>query len=341
MMDRRSLITAGLTTGVAASFIARATLAQPSVWRKAAPLPFATQEIYPAAHNGRLYLAGGIAAKLGVPYFTNRCVSYDPAADTWRDEPDLPEDLHHVALVSTGADLYAIGGFNGGYRHVWRMRAAVYRLTDKGWQEVAPLPKPQAEGVATFGPTGLIHYVTGQSQRGAANAERSDHREVHEHLCFDPTDDRWRTLAPIPTARNSATGGWLNGRLVITGGRTAEGNLAVTEIYDPSADAWHPAAPLPLPQAGTAGCIAGGRLHVFGGEIFTPEAGVFPQAWSYRLADDRWQALPDMPTPRHGIGAVALGDQVHVVGGATSPGGNGTTDTHEVLIIRANWSETT
>ena len=328
-MDRRSFLAAG----IAGAFAARAAHAGPATWQAAAPVPYATQEVYPAAHHGRLYLAGGIAARLGMPYFTGRCVSYDPATDSWRDEAPLPEDLHHVALVSTGAGLFALGGFNGGYTHIWRMRDAVYQLTDEGWQPVASLPKPLAEGVATFGPTGLIHYVTGQSPRGEANAERSDHTEVSDHWCLDPRDGRWRALAPIPTARNSATGGWQDGRLVITGGRTATANMAVTEIYDPDADRWHPAAPLPLPQAGTAGAVANGQLHVFGGEIFAPEARVFAESWRYQLEQDTWLPLPDMPTPRHGVGAVTLGNQIHVVGGATEVGGRGTSDRHEVLKL--------
>lgn len=328
-MDRRTLLGAGLLTPL----LATSARAQSSGWRTAAPLPFATQEIYPTTHSGRLYLAGGIAAKLGVPYFTNRVVSYGPAEDRWQDEAPLPEDLHHVALVSTGESLYAIGGFNGAYTHVWRMRDQVYQLTDEGWLAIAPLPAPLAEGVATFGPTGLIHYVTGQSQRGEANEARSDHSEVQTHFCLDPSDGQWRSLAPIPTARNSATGGWQNGNLLVTGGRTASGNMAVTEIYDPKTDAWHAAAPLPLAQAGTAGAVAAGQLHVFGGEIFTPEAGVFAEAWRYSMEADSWQALADMPTPRHGLGAVTLGDSIHVVGGATNPGGSGTSDKHEVLSV--------
>ena len=328
-MDRRAFLAAGLT----APLLGHSAQAQTPVWQTAASLPYNTQEIYPVAHAGRLYVAGGIAAKLGVPYFTDRVVSYDPMSDSWQDEPPLPEDLHHVALVSTGPKLYAIGGFNGAYTHIWRMRDQMYELTDEGWQTLGALPKPLAEGVTTLGPTGLIHYVTGQSQRGEANTERSDHTEVHDHYCLDPADGQWRTLAPIPTARNSATGGWQNGQLVVTGGRTARGNLTVTEIYDPKTDSWHSAAPLPLPQAGTAGAVASGKLHVFGGEIFTPEAGVFAECWRYSMEEDTWQALPDMPTPRHGLGAVTLGDRIHVVGGATNPGGSGTSDKHEVLSV--------
>ena len=44
-------------------------------------------------------------------------------------------------------------------------------------------------------------------------------------------------------------------------------------------------------------------------------------------------ALPDMPTPRHGLGAGLIDGRVYVVGGATSPGGRGTTDLNEVLLI--------
>ena len=307
--------------------------AQTPQWHAAATLPFATQEIYPAVHRGRLYVAGGIAARFGVPYFTSRCVSYDPLHDTWRNEPDLPEALHHVALVSGEETLYAIGGFNGGYTHIWRMRGAVYELADGRWREVTALPQPLAEGVAVRGPTGCLHYVTGQSPRGAANAKRGDHGEVHTHLCFDPADGRWRPLAPIPTARNSASGGWLDGQLVIAGGRTAAGNLAVTEVYDPDTDRWHEARPMPLPQAGTAGTVVDHGLYIFGGEIFQPQARVFAEAWRYTLTADAWRAMPPLPTPRHGLGAGVLGGRIHVVGGATKPGGRGTADHHEVLTV--------
>ncbi|MEM1141870.1 MAG: galactose oxidase, partial [Pseudomonadota bacterium] len=175
-------------------------------WTTAAPIPINTQEIYPAVHDGKLVVAGGIAAKLGVPYFTRSAFAYDPETDKWNGIPDLPEALHHVALVSTGRELWAIGGFNGGYSHIWRMRDTVYRLAGEGWQSQAALPGPQAEGVATFF-GGNIHVVAGQQPRGANNSKRSDHHEVPLHWYWDGS--RWASLAPIPTPRNSATGGWI------------------------------------------------------------------------------------------------------------------------------------
>ena len=325
-MRRRSLL-----IGAAAAPLVGVRAQVASSWRAAEPLPLNTQEIYPAVHESRLYVAGGIAARAGVPYFTDRCVSFDGAA--WREEASLPESLHHAALVSDGDSLLLVGGFNGGYTHVWRMRAEVYRLTADGWLPAGALPAPQAEGVLSRSPAGEIHLVTGQQQRGEANRERSDHVEVHTHLIRDRADGRWREAEPIPTARNSATGGWVGGLLVVTGGRTAAGNLSVTEIYDPQADVWYEGAPLPLPQAGTASVVVDNSLIVFGGEIFVPEAGVFAEVWRYRLDEDRWEALPPLPTPRHGLGAGVLNDEIYVVGGATEPGGRGTSSANEALYL--------
>ena len=307
-----------------------ATKSQAATWAQRAPLPRQVQELYTAVHKGRLYVAGGIGSRLGVAYFTNEVSAYDPISDEWIDVPELPEDLHHIALVSDGDTLYGMGGFNGGYTHVWRMRDAVYRLEDDAWVEVTQLPTKQAEGVVTYH-NNLVHVVTGQQPKGEANSARSDHTEGNLHWVWD--GQTWQDLAPIPTPRNSATGGWIGEHLVITGGRTSRGNLNVTEVYDLKSDTWHAAAPMPLPQAGTASVVVDQTLIVFGGEIFSPKASVFPNVWRYDLARDTWDALPDMPTPRHGLGAGLIGNQIFVVGGATEPGGSGTSDRNEVLLL--------
>lgn len=291
-------------------------------------MPISVQEVYPAVHQGKIYIAGGIVTTGGGLGFTDKSFVYDPKMDRWQDAPALPQTLHHVALLSTGDQLLAFGGFNGGAGHPWRMRDTVYQLEDDRWQPIYAMPTPQAEGVVTLH-NKTIHIVTGQQPRGKANQQRSDHIEGNLHWTLDR--GQWHTLAPIPTPRNSATGGWIDDVMVITGGRTANGNLSTTEIYDAKADRWHTAAPLPLPQAGTASVVVNNELVVFGGEIFTPQAGVFPNVWRYNLAADQWRALPDLPTPRHGLGACLIGNRAYVIAGATAPGGRGTTGVNEVL----------
>ncbi len=332
MLNRRQLLTTvplALTSALGWTERARAG----ARWRIGTAMPLSTQELYPAVHEHRLYVAGGIAARAGVPYFTDRCVVYDPATDVWQDAPELPRSLHHAALVSNGARLFCFGGFNGGYTHIWRMTDDVFELDDTGWHTRAKLPQPQAEGVVTQAPSGHIHIVTGQTPLGEANTARSDHRETPAHWLWDTNDASWHSAAPLPTPRNSATGGWIAGQLVVAGGRTSAGNLTVTEIYDADEDRWRTGAPMPLPQAGTASVVIDDTLIVFGGEIFQPQASVFANVWQYHANRDRWTPLPDLPTPRHGLGAGLIGNEAYVVGGATKPSGRGTSNVTEILSL--------
>jgi len=330
-MNRREFVGYSALLSVGVSGLANAEqLGSP--WSSAAPLPINTQELYPTVHRGKLYVAGGIASRLGAIYFTNRFFSYDPNTDTWTDETDLPEDLHHAALVSTGERLFLVGGFNGSYTRVWQMRNAVYEYVDTQWIARTSLPAPQAEGVLAA-IDGDIHLVTGQSPKGEANSKRSDHQEVTRHLIWQPGADTWEAAAPIPLACNSATGGWVGGELIVTGGRNANGNFDSTHIYNKQKDSWRKAAPLPLPQAGTASVIVNDGIIVFGGEIFVPEADVFKNVWRYSMTNDEWIALADLKTPRHGLGAGKIGNRIFVVGGATQPSGKGTSNANEVFEL--------
>ncbi len=336
-MKRRDFFRLSMS-GAAALALESSFAGQKYVWSTAASLPIKTQELYPAVHKGRLYVAGGIASKLNTPYFTDRFFSFEPEKNAWREEGNLPESLHHAALVSCQERLFLVGGFNGGYTHVWRMRSNVYEYVEGSWLEQPSLPAPQAEGVVTSH-DGQIHLVSGQSPIGESNDKRHHHREVDKHLIWQPDNKKWETAAPIPLARNSATGGWVGDQMIVSGGRNASGNYTTTHIFDKREDRWREGRPMPLPQAGTASVTLDDGIIVFGGEIFVPESAVFKNVWRYSLKEDKWYPLADMPTPRHGIGAGGIGGKVFVIGGATQPSGRGTTGVNEVLTLADEGSE--
>ena len=106
-------------------------------------------------------MAGGIAARLGIPYFTDRCFKFDGATSQWQEIAKLPLPMHHVSLVRCGDRLLAVGGFHGGYTHVWRMLDSVLELKDEQWKSVGSLPTPRAEGVVAYherlGPVSYTH----------------------------------------------------------------------------------------------------------------------------------------------------------------------------------------
>ena len=301
-------------------------------WQLAPGLPIPVQEIYGATFKNQLYVAGGIAARLGIPYFTDRCFKFDGAASQWQEIAKLPLPMHHVSLVGCEDRLLAVGGFHGGYTHIWRMLDSVFELADEQWTPVSSLPAPRAEGVVAYHAKHALHVVGGQSPRGEANSKRQDHYEVATHWVLDR--NQWSNAAPLPTPRNSASGGWVGDQLVLAGGRSGGINFATNEIYDAKEDHWRRARPMPLAQAGTA-CVVGNRgLLVFGGEMFTPEAKVFGDVWFYDIKNDHWSEMPKLKAPRHGLAAGRIDDHVYAFGGATKVGGRGTSDANERLFVK-------
>jgi hypothetical protein len=216
------------------------------------------------------------------------------------------------------------------------MSDASWRLDPTGGQWLAG-PKalaPHAECVCIVS-NDLAHLVGGRRPSGAANVAYRDHVDTTDHLVFDPASGVWSTAAPALTARNSAAGVALSGRLHVVGGRSVTAGPSVShEVYDPREDRWRLAAPLPREAAagGLAAAVLAGRIYVFGGEVFDPAPGrVLQTVWAYDPGSDRWEIAGDMPTPRHGLGAVAVGSEIWTIGGAERPSGSKTSAQVEIM----------
>ncbi len=306
--------------------------AEASAWQMGLSLPYAVQEIYPCLHRERIHLAGGLYAENGqVTGATSRHISWAPGETEWREEPPLPEELHHPQLISHGGRLKLIGGFARQGDSGWIMRNHNLALIGDTWAIGRPLPQPNAESV-----TGVLaanlHVCGGRVPKDDSNRTWQDHLDTSNHFVQIAPSDTWETAAPLPTPRNSAAATILGSDWHVVGGRTvAGGNTTAHEVYDPGEDRWHAAAPMPQAQAGLAAVAIGGKLYAFGGEFFNNGGGVYPEAWIYDPAMDSWTAIPDMPNPRHGLGAVAVDDKAYVIGGALQAGGRQTSNLVEVF----------
>ncbi|MEM8937348.1 MAG: kelch repeat-containing protein [Pseudomonadota bacterium] len=342
-INRREALTGiGATMGAMTASLAQAhdTTAPKGAWTTVAPLPAPVQEIYPAPffydRPGReferapyniIVSAGGLTPDSD-HNVTDAVTYYDPLYDEWGFATKLPAPRHHIGLVNNRGYLYALGGFSRQPGAGWRMERDCWRLSsvDGDWDAVAPLPIPQAENVCvSLG--GYIHVVGGRSPAGSLNAKWSDHIDTSEHWLYDASIDRWFSLAPLPTERNSAAGVVFSGTVYVFGGRTVDGgNSNAVEVYDPLADRWEKARPMPQAQGGLAAAVLNGKIYVFGGEYFSPRpGGVFNETWEYDPYRDTWRAVAPMSRPRHGLGAVSLGDAIYAIGGAAGVGGVGTT----------------
>ncbi len=158
---------------------------------------------------------------------------------------------------------------------------------------------------------------------------------------YDPAANTWRARAPIPTPRNHATAGVVNGKIYVIGGRvggafvsSGSSNVGIVEEYDPATDAWGPPrARMPSARSAMSSGTWGGKIYVTGGEgqdyvtMFT-----FRSLEAYDPASNTWATLPSMPVSRHGLAGAVVGNRLHMVSGDVQSAGTGVqvhTDSHD------------
>lgn len=306
-----------------------------------APMPIAVQEIYPVLHQGDIYVAGGISSALPLTQgqMTDALQIYNPAQNSWRLGPKLPEPRHHAMLVSTSDALWILGGFVKDPQSLlaaaatnakndfwqqgnWMASADILKLPNgsNSWQKVAKLPAPLAETVS-FVLDGHIHLVSGRSPEGKDNSEWGHHTDTGVHYVFNPATLKTDVLPALHTPKNSAAVAMIHQQAYWLGGRHRSlGNLASSARFDSKTNNWQAIAKMPQAQAGLAAAAIGSGIYAFGGEGANNKTGVFAEIWRYDSITRLWQSAGKMQPARHGHGAVAINEELYVVGGATTQG---------------------
>jgi N-acetylneuraminic acid mutarotase len=139
----------------------------------------------------------------------------------------------------------------------------------------------------------------------------------------------WRARSPMPTARNHAAIGVVNGKIYVIGGRLGAAfigiasNTDVVEEYDPATDSWGAVrARMLTARSASAWGTHGGRIYVAGGEYQNAQLmAAFRALEAYDPATNQWVSLPSMPIPRHGLAGAMVGNRLHLVGGDVQSAG--------------------
>jgi non-specific serine/threonine protein kinase len=273
-----------------------------NAWTRVDDAPIALTEIAATAHASRIWVAGGLRADGAVE---NRSFAFDPASGRWSEGPRLPEGVHHSSLVSTGSELYLVGGYAGSFpgnptAMVRRLDAAANR-----WISGPSLPEARAAGAAAFDGARIV-FGGGVSTRGVA-------RQV-----WSLEAGEWRLLGPLSRAREhlgAVSDG--RGRTWFLGGRsqTLEANVGMIEVAAGAdiravdaavtprsgvAAFWHPTA---------GACLAGGE----------GPSGTHAEVECVSV-EGRVTALPHLAVSRHGLGAAVVGETAYILLGGERPG---------------------
>jgi N-acetylneuraminic acid mutarotase len=282
-MTSRSLrmFLAALSLGALAAVSAHAQ----GKWVKLAVFPEPAEEILGAAASGKLYVFCGLAPgwkPIGMVY------EYDPPTDQWNKKNAMPLASHHVAFAEMRGKIYAFGGFvlpaSGSAAWAPIANAWEYDPASDRWRALAPMPTARGSPVAVA--AGDRIYVIGGATTPPGSKETAVH-PARPHISvgaveeYDPATDTWRQRASMPTPRNHATAGAVNGKIYVIGGRVGaafisagSSNVDVVEEYDPVADAWGSArSKMPSARSAMASGVHGGRIYVSGSVVQRLAAG--------------------------------------------------------------------
>ncbi|TVR57459.1 MAG: galactose oxidase [Gemmatimonadales bacterium] len=190
-------------------------------WSEGTPMPTPRGGLAYAVLDGRIHTVGGTVADKGAleseAHNTDSPDAsvgthevYDPALDRWERLAPMPTARNHHAAEVAGGRLYVTSG-RAGNDFTMTVTEAYDPATDR-WEEVAPLPTGRS-GVAAAEWDGWI-YVFGGETFDPDMARTFDDTER-----YDPREDRWEVLDPMPTARHGLGAGVVDGMIyVISGG---------------------------------------------------------------------------------------------------------------------------
>jgi N-acetylneuraminic acid mutarotase len=351
MSPRHHRSLAVVATGLAVLLLTTAALTQ-ARWTKAAPFPEPDEELYGITANGKMYVLGGFGGgkARGIVY------EYDPATNAWAKKKPMVRPVHHQAMAEYGGKIYVFGGFvypasGNGWEPV--DNAWEYDPVADTWKALPPLPAKRGSAIA-FQVGGKFYVIGGAAthpgSKDVAITGNGPGRSVDTNEVFDPATNKWETRQSMPTARNHAFGGVVNGKIYVIGGRTGHGfitaatNTDLVEEYDPAADTWGALkARMPTARSGGGWATYGGKIYVAGGEVATAElVAAFRAVEVYDVVSNSWSALPSMPIPRHGVAGAVVGNQFHLVSGMITSAAAGAgqdshveihTASHDVIVL--------
>jgi N-acetylneuraminic acid mutarotase len=286
-------------------------------WETARPMPSSRADFGAAVVGNTIYVVGGLD---GFYRTLNSALAYDIGADAWRAIPDLPQSVHHPAVVSDGKRVFVIGGLTG---LAARPMDDVFAFDPikNSWEQLGRLN--DFRGAAAAASLDGVVYIIGGNTTAGSGADME---------YYDASRGVWNGLHSMSASRSLLAAASADGRIYAVGGSkgSLNKNLGTTEIFDLSRKSWEIVSDMLIPRSGHAAVAVDGRVYVLGGES---KMGTIAEVESFNPQNKSWSTLLAlMPSPRHGLAAIAWKNRIYTLGGGRRPGFS-VSDLNEVLII--------
>lgn len=129
----------------------------------------------------------------------------------WRPRAPLPNPRNHLAAISVGATVYAIGGQHLGDEERGNQASVdAYDPSSDQWRAVADMPAPRSHVAASVVNWHGAIVVIGGLGVGAT--------QLLEVIAYDPSTNKWSTRPSLPAPRQSSVAGDVSDHLIVTTG---------------------------------------------------------------------------------------------------------------------------
>lgn len=226
-------------------------------WTAVGQLPTSREGLGAAAIDGRIYAVGGNVSVPGNAVPSGVLEAYEPATNSWFTLQSMPTARAHLAVVTDGTYLYAIGGETSIGNAVATVER--YNPATNTWTSLTEMPMPGrfiAGGVLD----GTIVIVGAGGNDGASDAT----------YIYNIASGQWRSGPRMLLPRSAAAAAVANGGLYVFGG---SGPSYVTLVYYPPVESpfvsrpeyWSTTASIPYSRAQAAAAVVGDVVYVLGG----------------------------------------------------------------------------
>ena len=275
-----------------------------TAWRLGAPLPTPRQMLGAASDGKLIHVVGGNSGTADVATVE----TYDPAADTWTRQPEMPGRRSDFGVTFADGRLVVVGGMSQG-----EVLDSVVALdvASQSWNGLPELATGRhGMAVAAVGKT--VYVIGGSTATGDAAVTASA-----EALTLAPRKPQpaaeWRALPDAPTARLMMASTVLDGEIWIVGGMLGHAQtLNTVESYNPQTGQWQTRPSLPIGLHHATAATYRGEVVVVGGARESI-ADASNKAFVFRGGS--WEELPGLQRGRVAPAAAVVGDKLVVVGG--------------------------
>jgi N-acetylneuraminic acid mutarotase len=246
----------------------------------------------------------------------------------WRMATPMPSAQGEITSAVIGKKWYVMGGYDGPNVQA-RGIVMVYDAANDSWTSKQNMLIP-AHHAAAVALNGKIYVFGGFVGRPGGKAWQP----IPSAVVYDPENDSWKELAPMPTPRGSAVAVALGGKIYVIGG--AHANIpgkpmteplwvgvptivvGTVEVYDPATNSWQSRAPMPTGRNHFMAAAVDGKIYAVDGRLgmpFVTMSDVTDLVEMYDPATDTWTYKGRSPTRRGDVAGDVYNGKIYVTGG--------------------------